>query len=223
VPYVIIFLLGLGVFLQFATFLFVGKKVSSEKVAYTSNPITGETTTATAVESTKTTSASVTRFILQWKLNTYSANGLRPNGDPDNGEYVAGKLVTTPFFLGAQFLTQPFGDRYTEAYVAASAKYPMSELLGKGRFVSKVEPNIDVNSVVEVSPGKWTAEVISTQTYYNRKTNEGEAFIRHEKFDLIVTPPSVKVWEKSNKPYQEVFEEMERQRLMIDGITSLPI
>ena len=222
-PYAIILLLAVGVFCQFFTLLFVGKKVNSERIAYTSNPITGETTTGTSVESNKTTSASVTRFLLQWKLNTYSANGLNPDGTPDKGNFVAGKLVTTPFYMGSLFFTQPFGDRYAEAYTTANAKYPMNELLGPGRFSSRVESNVDINNVVEVSPGKWTADVISTQTYFNRRTKEGEAFIRHEKFDLVVTPPIVSTWEKKNEPYHPVFKEMENQRLKIDGITALPL
>jgi len=119
------------------------------------------------------------------------------------------------------FFTQPFGDRYVEAYTAANAKRPMAELLGAGQLTAKVEPNIYINSVVEVSPGKWTAEVISTRTYFNRRTREGEAFITREKFDLVVIPPKTLTWLKENIAYQPVFEEIQNQRLMIDNVTLL--
>lgn len=220
-PYGVLVLLAMVIFGQFFTLLLLARKVNSEKTSYTSNPITGVTTTATAVESNKTTSASVTRFLLQWKTNTYSSNGMNPDGTLDKGKTFAGKTVTTPFYLGALFFTQPFGDRYVEAYTTANAKRPMTELLGTGQLTAKIEPNIYVHSVVETSPGKWSAEVISTRTYFNRRTRSGEAFITREKFDLVVVPPKTLVWQKENLPYQSVFEEMQNQRLMIDGITAL--
>jgi hypothetical protein len=222
-PYAFLTLLlfiGLGTFFNVIASM---RKMNTEKTVATLNPQTGETKFADFIASNKTTSAAVTRFLVQWKAATYSSSGKNPDGTPDNGSFVAGQQVPTPFMMGMKFFVQPFRDYYVPAYSSTQKDYPFEQLLNRGRFSSQVEQNIAINALTEISPGKWTAEIISTQTLFDRRTRAGTAYVKRERVELIVVPPQYSTFEPQQKSYSPVFSELEAQRLMFTNFESLPI
>lgn len=223
-PYAILGTFSIGVFIQLFIFGALSRKINVEKISAVSNPETGKTEFAEFVASNKTTEASVTRFLVQWKIATFSSNGKNPDGTPDKGRFVAGQQLTSPMAMGMEFLSQPF----QEAYVIGRSrsldlkKYSPQDMLVAGTIDSRIDPSIDINGLVEVSPGVWSAEMISTQIYSNRRTKQGEAYIMREKIELEVIYPRVKIWQKEDLPYSPVFKELQQQRLMIKSIMAMP-
>lgn len=223
-PYAILGTFSIGVFIQLFILGALSRKINVEKISAVSNPETGKTEFAEFVASNKTTAASVTRFLVQWKIATFSSNGKNPDGTPDKGRFVAGQLLTSPMAMGMEFVVQPFQDAYVVGRSRSPdlKRYSTQEMLATGSIDSRIDPSIDINGLVEISSGVWTAEVISTQIYSNRRTKEGEAYIMREKIELEVISPRVKIWQKEDSAYSSVFKELEQQRLMIKSIMAMP-